>query len=442
MDPGRHHHRGHERADAGEEGKYREAPTPEEHCAEHRHRAERQRRGIEALQHRSREVPCGRPRKAGPERDLRADRGKEDLRAEQARAAEAIQECGHGARRQFTRGPERCMTRSMIEAAQVKQRARELGFDLCGIARARRLPAERLDRWLERGWDAGLDYVRARREERLDPALLLPNAASVIVVACSYAPASGDPEPRPGELVVARYARGRDYHNVVLKPVRKLATWLRQQGAAVYAEVDAGAVMEKAWAQEAGLGWIGKNGCLIHERLGSWLLLGALVTDAILEPDAPHHDRCGDCALCIAACPTSAIPEPRYVDAGRCIAYHTIEHRDPIPAAIARRAGARLFGCDACQDVCPWNRRAPPASLVQLRSRTPSLPASEVLSLSVDEARRRFEGTPLLRAGRDGLVRTALALRAAPDDAVERFADDASPGVRDQARAILRAAER
>jgi epoxyqueuosine reductase len=213
--------------------------------------------------------------------------------------------------------------------------------------------------------------------------------------------------------------------------VRKLARWIRERGALVYAEVDTGAVMEKAWAQEAGLGWIGKNGCLIHERFGSWLLLGALITDAALAPDAPHPDRCGDCALCIPACPTEAIREPRYVDSGRCIAYHTIEHREAIPDDIAQRAGRRLFGCDACQDACPWNRRALPGTLVQLRARTPSLPVAEVLSLTHDEARRRFEGTPLMRAGRDGLVRTALAVGGV---AAARFLDDPAPGVREQAR--------
>ena len=324
-----------------------------------------------------------------------------------------------------------------IGSAEVKARARELGFDLCGIARARPLPPERLDRWLEQGWDAGLAYVRQRREERLDPSLLVPGARSVVAVAASYAPAPGDPEPAPGELAVARYARGRDYHNVLLKPVRKLAAWLRERGAKVYAEVDAGAVMEKAWAQEAGIGWIGKNGCLIHERLGSWLLLGALVTDAALEPDAPHADRCGECTLCIPACPTDAIREARYVDSGRCIAYHTIEHRDPIPEEVARRMGQRIFGCDACQDACPWNRRAPPAGLIQLRARTASLSLAEVLSLTAEEARSRFEGTPLMRAGRDGLVRTALAIAEVGREEAARFADDPAPGVREQARRRL-----
>src|SRR5207244_3840082 len=303
---------------------------------------------------------------------------------------------------------------------------------------------ERLDRWLSGGWDAGLAYVRERRDERLDPGRLVPGARSVIVVAASYAPGPDDPQPAPGELAIARYARGRDYHNVVLKPVRKLAAWLRERGARVYAEVDAGAVLEKAWAQEAGIGWIGKNGCLIHERLGSWLLLGALVTDADLVPDHPHPDRCGECSACIPACPTGAIPEPRYVDANRCLAYHTIEHRGPIPPELARAAGGRVFGCDACQDACPWNRRAPPGNLVQLRARPEqrTLDLEILLRLTPEEARRRYQGTPLLRAGRDGLVRSALALAPRPLSPevralAERLVDDPAPGVRAEARRAL-----
>ncbi len=331
------------------------------------------------------------------------------------------------------------------DAARVKAKARELGFDLCGIARARSLDPVRLDRWFERGWDAaGIAYVRERRAERLDPSLVLAGARSVIALAASYAPELPEPVPR-GDLTVARYAQGRDYHNVVLKPARKLAAWIRAELVArVYCEVDAGAVLEKAWAQEAGIGWIGKNGCLIHEKLGSWLLLGALVTDAELLPDDPHPDRCGECSACIPACPTGAIPEPRYVDANRCLAYHTIEHRGPIPPELARAAGGRVFGCDACQDACPWNRRAPPGKLVQLRARAEqrALDLASVLQLTADEARRRYEGTPLLRAGRDGLVRSALAVAPRPLSPearalAERLLDDPAPGVRAEARRAL-----
>jgi epoxyqueuosine reductase len=329
-----------------------------------------------------------------------------------------------------------------MDSAAIKARARELGFDLCGVARARPLDPARLEHWFGNGWDASLAYVRERKEERLDPSKLLPGARSVIALAASYAPAPEDPRPAPGELVVARYARGRDYHNVILKPARKLAAWMRSQGAQVYCEVDTGAVLEKFWAQEAGIGWIGKNGCLIHERLGSWLLLAALVTDAELAPDAPQPDRCGECALCIPACPTQAIPEPRYVDARRCLAFHTIEHRGEIPREIAASAEGRIFGCDACQEVCPWNRRAPPAKLVQLRAKTPSLRADEVLALTGEAARRRFEGTPLARAGRDGLVRSAIAMAQVSPEQLEQLSRDEAPGVRAQALQRLSATAR
>ena len=323
-----------------------------------------------------------------------------------------------------------------MNAAEVKARARALGFDLCGVARAEALPPAPLEHWFSNGFDAGMRYLRERRAERLDPRLLLPGARSVIVLAASYAPAPGDPEPQPGELAIARYARGRDYHNALLKPARKLAAWLRGAGAQVYCEVDAGAIMEKAWAQRAGLGWIGKNGCLIHPQLGSWLLLGALVTDLELAIDEPCADHCGECRACLPACPTDALHEPRFVDARRCIAYHTIEHREAIPEEIT--LGSRLFGCDACQDVCPWNRKAPPATLVQLRARPGqvSLRVEEALSLTEDETWRRFQGTPLMRAGRGGLVRSALA--AAPTELqAQRLAHDAAPGVREQAARYL-----
>ena len=340
-------------------------------------------------------------------------------------------------------------------AAAVKARAAALGFDLCGIARARALDPLPFEKWLARGWDAGLKYMRERMPERLDPRVLLPGAQSVIVVAASYG-SGADPraevtsselstDASSGDLRVARYAQGRDYHNGLTKRARKLAAWMREEfQARVYSEVDAGAVCEKAWAQEAGLGWIGKNGLLIHERYGSWLLLGALVTDVNLAPDLAHADRCGDCAACIPACPTQAIPEPRFVDSTRCLAYHTIEHRGPIPPELSERAGGRVFGCDACQDACPWNRRALPGTLVQLQSRPEqrALQLDDVLALTREETFRRYEGTPLLRAGRDGLVRSALAVAPRPLSAAARalaelLIDDPAPGVRTEARRAL-----
>jgi epoxyqueuosine reductase len=335
------------------------------------------------------------------------------------------------------------------DAAAVKARALSLGFDLCGVARARALDPGPLTTWLSNGYDAGLGYMRERVAERLDPRVLLPGAQSVIVLAASYgpdAPPAGVQASGEG-LTIARYAQGRDYHNVLLKRARKLAAWLRTHGAQVYAAVDTGAVSERAWAQESGLGWIGKNGMLINQQFGSWLLLGALVTDLLLTPDAPHPDRCGDCSACLPACPTDAIREGRLIDSRRCLAFHTIEHRGPIPEELAAKAGGRVFGCDACQEACPWNRRARPAKLVQLRS----LPAQralgvvEALRLTPEETERRFAGTPLMRAGRDGLVRSALAIASRPLEGearveAERLRGDAAEGVRVEAERALRGA--
>ncbi len=329
------------------------------------------------------------------------------------------------------------------DAAAVKAKALALGFDLCGIAGARALDRAAFDRWYANDWDARLPHMRSRIEERLDPRRLLPGAESVIALAASYGPSpdrslpatpgAGErvEPPQAGEaraqarqplpphaesLRVARYAQGRDYHNALLKRARKLAAWLRRAGAQVYAEADAGAVAEKAWAMEAGLGWIGKNGLLIHEKFGSWLLLGALVTDLKLAPDRPHGDRCGECRACIPACPTDAIREGRLIDSDRCLAFHTIESRAPIPPALAARAGGRVFGCDACQEACPWNRRAREGTLVELRARPAqrALELESLLALTDAEARARFLGTPLLRAGREGLVRAALAVCKKP----------------------------
>jgi len=337
---------------------------------------------------------------------------------------------------------------SAIDTQAVKARAFELGFDLCGVAQAKALDRAAYDRWYANDWDAKLPYMRERVEERLDPRRLLPGAKSVIVVAASYAPEPGGARAAaPGadeRLAVARYAQGRDYHNVLLKRVRKLAAWLRESGAQVYAEVDTGAVAEKAWAMEAGLGWIGKNSLLIHEKLGSWLLLGALITDLALAPDAPHPERCGDCRACLPACPTDAIREGRLVDSNRCLAFHTIETRAPIPPELAARAGGRVFGCDACQETCPWNRRAREGTLVELRARPAqkSLALEELLELTDAQARERYVGTPLMRAQRDGLVRAALAVCKKPLEGraralAERLRDDPSEAIRIEAARAL-----
>jgi epoxyqueuosine reductase len=301
-------------------------------------------------------------------------------------------------------------------AALVKEAAAVEGFDLVGIASAAPLDPGPLDRWLAEGWDAGLWYVRQSRDERVDVTRVLPGAQSVVAVAVSYR--HPEPERPEGESgVVARYARGRDYHNVMRRPLRRLRDAVERlvPGSVGYASCDARPVMEKAWAQRAGLGWIGKNGCLVTPGLGSYVLLGCVVTTGVLAPDEAHPDRCGTCEACLPSCPTGAIPAPRFVDARRCISFHTIEHRDPIPDELKPKLAGRLFGCDLCQEACPWNRHEapPPGRLGQALAPRPSqsfVPLDDLLRSSRAEVEARIEGTPLARAGYDGLTRTARAL--------------------------------
>ncbi len=300
--------------------------------------------------------------------------------------------------------------------ARVKEAARAQGFDLVGVARAEPLDPAPFDRWHEAGWDADLRYMHENRDARVDVSRLLPGARSVVVVAVHYR--RPDPEvPAEPFGVVARYARGRDYHNVFRRPLKRLREAIARlvPGSGGYVSCDARPVAEKAWAQRAGLGWIGKNGCLIAPPFGSYVLLGCVVTRAELVPDAPYPDRCGTCSACIPACPTDAIPEPRFVDARRCIAYHTIEHRHAIPAEIASRLGGRLFGCDACQEACPWNRSPAPATGRFAEAFLPHdgqafVPLSALLQSSREEIELRIRATPLARTGAEGLVRTARAL--------------------------------
>lgn len=309
----------------------------------------------------------------------------------------------------------------MSEAARhtqlVKAAALAEGFDLVGVAKAAALPSEPLDHWLEQGFDANLWYVRERREERLDPELVVPGVKSVISLAFAYD--HTDPEP-PQEPygVVARYARGRDYHNVFKRPLRRLRALIEDlaPGSFAYSSCDTRPVMEKAWAQRAGLGWIGKNGLLIAPPYGSYVLLGCIMTTLELVPDKPHPDRCGTCRACIPACPTDALSEERYVDARKCLSYHTIEHRLPMPADIAGKMSGRLFGCDLCQDPCPWNRRPHgPASdgLGVAMAQDPTrafVPLASLLRATKEERTRFAKATALARAASEGLERTAKAL--------------------------------
>jgi len=328
--------------------------------------------------------------------------------------------------------------------AELRRRARAEGFDDFGVAPASvpRRDARRLDAWLEAGRHAGMDWMLRHRDVRRDPARLLPGCRHVVMVTLDYF--RDDGAERPGLGRVARYARGRDYHRVFGKRLRRLAAWLAEaSGAPSRSFVDTGPVLERAFAERAGLGWIGKNACLIAPDRGSWFVLGEILTAARLVDDAPDAvDRCGSCTACLTACPTEAFVEPGVVDARRCISYWTIEHRGPIDPAVRVGIGEWLFGCDDCQTVCPWNRRfvrpAAAGGPFEPRDDLAGLDPIEVLDLDDAGFRRRFEGTPLMRARRDGLRRNACIVLGNAGDrrAVPRLVaalDDDDAAVRSHA---------
>ena len=312
------------------------------------------------------------------------------------------------------------MPGNTLTAAAVKDRAREVGFDLCGIATAARHPRlERLTSWIDRGYAGEMAYLRKSRDERLDPRRVLPTARSVVSLACLYNTA--DPYStavtEPGRAVIARYAWGDDYHDVLRARLTELVRWMDEAsggGIEAFSCVDNGPVQERVFAEQAGLGWIGKNTCLISPTLGSWLFLAEVLTSAELEPDRAGVDQCGTCTRCLDACPTGAITEPYVVDATRCVSYLTIETRGAVEASLRSAMSREIVGCDICQDVCTWNRRrvasADPAWQPRDAVRFPSL--VDLCQRSDDDWRRDLKGSALRRAGLRRIRRT-LAYAAA-----------------------------
>ena len=288
-------------------------------------------------------------------------------------------------------------------AQQIKQQARSLGFEPVGIAalpgsERLQLRSAALQRWLAAGHQADMAWMADPRRRAVEQ--LLPGVRSLIAVGLSYYVQA---ERAPGSLGVARYGWGRDYHRVIDGRLRQLGRWLEGQvpGVQWRACVDSAPLMDKAWAEEAGLGWIGKHGNLIHRRRGSWLLLGHLLTSLELPADQPASPQCGACSACIDACPTAAISEPFVVDARRCIAFHTIENREPqLPEAIAAQLQGWVAGCDICQDVCPWNQRGLESSSdpeLQPRPWWLDLQAREALTWSDAEWDQRLRASALRR---------------------------------------------
>lgn len=298
---------------------------------------------------------------------------------------------------------------------EVKAKAHELGFDACGVATVAAIDeADRLGQWLDAGYHADMEWMARTKDIRQDITLKLSGARSVVVVARNYyAP---DP-PRPaGTGVVARYARGRDYHRALRRPLLALAGFIDEMDprASSFTCIDSGPVLERSWAARAGIGWVGKNSLVLRPDLGSYFFLAAVATTVELAADTPVADRCGSCRACIDACPTGAIVAPEVVDARRCISYQTIENRGGIPEALHGDMGDWLFGCDVCQEVCPWNRKIDTTSETDFHPR-PGQAYVDLDSLeAMDDAAflDRFAGTPLMRTKRTGLQRNAAVIRA------------------------------
>lgn len=308
----------------------------------------------------------------------------------------------------------------------ITQKAHELGFDLVGFTGVEPLEREgqRLREWLERGCHGDMLYMQKSAEKRSAPRGLLPGARGIVVVGMSYHDAAGEAcsHDANGRGRVARYARGRDYHKTMGKKLKALTRFITDRGgtqtqARYY--VDTGPLLEKALGARAGLGFIGKNTMLIHPEYGSWILLGEIVTTLDFSDEKPPAlPDCGACRLCIEACPTDALSEPFQLDARRCISYLTIENRSDIPAGLRPLLGDWIFGCDICQEVCPYNRYAKPAGAgLEDKRHSEGLRLSELLKLKDSQAFLELSrGSPLRRAKREGLVRNACVAAGNSDD--------------------------
>ena len=302
-------------------------------------------------------------------------------------------------------------------SAQIKARALELGFHKVGVVRAEPLPVERerLEEWLRRGYQGEMAWMARDPEQRADPRKLLPNARSVIVAALNYyTPSQHENDPTTGK--VSRYAWGDDYHEVVGEKLRALLQWITQQWPEAEGKVcvDIQPMMDKAWAVRAGLGWIGKHTNLITRDYGSWMFIGELLLNLELEYDeARVEDHCGECTLCIEACPTDAIVEPYVVDSNKCISHATIESRAPqMSTEVAANLEGWFYGCDICQDVCPWNRFAQITGEARFAPRADNVNANlaEILTLTAETYARRFSHSAMKRAKLGGLQRNARAV--------------------------------
>jgi len=301
-------------------------------------------------------------------------------------------------------------------AEQVRAFARDLGFDACGFASAAEPvdPKGHFGAWLHAGYHGDMHWLEKTASTRTNVHRKLPDVSTIVVVARNYYADRPAAPARSGR--VARYAWGRDYHRVLRRPLISLARYIDAlgDGSKSYISIDAGPIMERAWAERAGVASIGKNSLGLRRDIGSWFFLATVLTTVELQPDAPVGDLCGTCTLCLEACPTQAIVQPYVVDARRCISYQTIENAGDVPPDLQRLHGDWVFGCDVCQEVCPWNRFAKETSARALHPRpgqaNPAL--ADLVAMTDVEFHKRFAGSPLRRAKRRGIQRNARIARS------------------------------
>lgn len=313
-----------------------------------------------------------------------------------------------------------------MRAEDVKARAAELGFDLCGIAPAAAHPELAFLRdWLDRGYGGEMHYLHRTADRRADVRRVMPEARSVVCLGTVYdtdRPYSTEAAD-PSRALIARYAWGDDYHDVIRTRMDALVRWMHERGGPdlqTCAYVDTGPVQERVYAQYAGLGWIGRNTCLINPERGSWLFLSEIICSVPLDPDAPTLDQCGSCRACIDACPTGALREPYVLDSTRCLSYLTIELKGAIPSALRETVGGHAYGCDVCQEVCPWNAQPPdadePASPWLPRAVFDGRSLADLWRTPDADLRRALKGSAMSRAGLKRLRRNVAVCAGATRD--------------------------
>ncbi len=301
-------------------------------------------------------------------------------------------------------------------ASAIKAEAKRLGFCLAGIARADELTPEgdRLRDWLAKGYHAGMGWMEGRTDRRTDPRLIVEGARSVVSVAMNYA-GPGRHSDAPGAVKISRYAWGDDYHDVMGDRLSRLESFIStlEPGTISKAYVDTGPVMDKAWASRAGIGWLGKNTNVLTRSHGSWVFLGSVITTLECEPDRPETDMCGTCTACLDACPTGAFPQPYVLDSSKCISYLTIEHRGEFSDDVPTSFDGWIFGCDVCQDVCPWNRFAQDSTEPAFAPKAGMVDPDpeELANLTEREFSERFRRSALWRTKLTGLKRNIRHIR-------------------------------